>query len=305
MGSANGRIVDILFSSRIVEMNLVRTPQGKMMPAMLYGTAWKKEHTFNWVREALRQGFRAFDTACQPKHYNESGVGDAIDEALQTGDIKDREDVFLQTKFTPLSGQDLENVPYDFNASLETQVRQSVKTSLMNLKTLYIDSLILHSPLESHEETMRVWRVFEDLVESAQVKQIGISNIYNVRALELLWRDSRVKPSVVQNRFYKVTNYDRDIREFTNQHSIVYQSFWTLGANRDIVDGMLVSEISRCLFKTREQVFFRFLIQSNVYPLTGTRDKMHMVDDLECFNFKLDKRQMESLTELVFGNEKE
>jgi len=43
--------------------------------ALMYGTAWKKEKTAELVSLALKCGFRGIDTACQPKHYNEPGVG--------------------------------------------------------------------------------------------------------------------------------------------------------------------------------------------------------------------------------------
>lgn len=44
-------------------------------PYVLYGTAWKKDDTASLVSQALHAGFRFIDTACQPKHYNEAGVG--------------------------------------------------------------------------------------------------------------------------------------------------------------------------------------------------------------------------------------
>src|SRR5437764_13948836 len=51
---------------------------GIRMPQILYGTAWKKADTAQLVTSALRQGFRGIDTACQPKHYEEPGVGAGI-----------------------------------------------------------------------------------------------------------------------------------------------------------------------------------------------------------------------------------
>ena len=42
------------------------------------GTAWKKERTVELVIAAVRSGFRAIDTACQPKHYREDLVGEAL-----------------------------------------------------------------------------------------------------------------------------------------------------------------------------------------------------------------------------------
>ena len=51
---------------------------GVRMPRILYGTAWKKTETGRLVATAIRQGFRGLDTACQPKHYDEAGVGEGI-----------------------------------------------------------------------------------------------------------------------------------------------------------------------------------------------------------------------------------
>lgn len=45
------------------------------IPQVFYGTAWKKGKTAELVEMALKLGFRGIDTACQPKHYNEPGVG--------------------------------------------------------------------------------------------------------------------------------------------------------------------------------------------------------------------------------------
>jgi diketogulonate reductase-like aldo/keto reductase len=48
------------------------------VPRIIYGTAWKKAATENLVSLAIQNGFRGIDTACQPKHYEEAGVGDGI-----------------------------------------------------------------------------------------------------------------------------------------------------------------------------------------------------------------------------------
>ncbi len=47
----------------------VTTNAGVRMPRLIYGTAWKKEATTQLVIQAILNGFRGIDTACQPKHY--------------------------------------------------------------------------------------------------------------------------------------------------------------------------------------------------------------------------------------------
>ncbi|MEJ2468256.1 MAG: aldo/keto reductase, partial [Campylobacterales bacterium] len=113
------------------------TRAGVPMPKLIYGTAWKKERTAELVKAALHCGFRGIDTACQPKHYREAGVGEALEAAAAEGIARDA--LFVQTKFTPLEGQDPAAVPYDKNAPLERQVEQSFKTSQANLRSDYVD----------------------------------------------------------------------------------------------------------------------------------------------------------------------
>lgn len=148
---------------------------------------------------------------------------------LQTRYQIPRQQLFIQTKFTPIQGQDqTKPLPYDPQAPLAEQVRQSLARSLENLRTDYIDSLVLHSPLSSHELTMEVYHEFERFVDEGRVKQLGISNIYNFHALRRIYNDARHKPSVIQNRFYADTNFDHQIRQFCRERNIFYQSFWTL-----------------------------------------------------------------------------
>src|SRR5690242_10873548 len=127
------------------------------MPRIIYGTAWKKERTKRLVLEAISAGFHAIDTACQPKHYNEAGVGEAIAELGRRG--IPRSSLYIQTKFTSISGQDLlQPLPYNPRAPLFEQVLQSFTTSLKNLQTDYVDCLILHGPLHTDAQTAEVWR---------------------------------------------------------------------------------------------------------------------------------------------------
>ena len=109
----------------------------------------------------------------------------------------------------------------------------SMTTYICILPYYYIrtDSLVLHSPLSSFEETIFVWRIFENLFRAGSVRYIGISNFYDIDVLSRLYLESEIKPSVLQNRFYSSTGHDVEIREFCRVHNISYQSFWSLTAN--------------------------------------------------------------------------
>jgi diketogulonate reductase-like aldo/keto reductase len=256
---------------------------------MLYGTAWKKERTAEYVQAAIQAGFRGVDTACQPKHYDEAGVGAALFEAMQRG--MRREALFVQTKFSPLDAHDPQRIPYDPRAAIGAQVEQSFAVSLQNLRIDRIDSLVLHSPLATLAQTLEAWVAMEALVIRGGVGRIGISNCYDLRALRALYDRARIKPRVVQNRFYAETGYDRDIRAFCLQHDIVYQSFWTLTANPHLLGDDRIAAIAAAHGRTPAQVLFRFLIHSGVVPLTGTKSPTHMREDLAVTEFELDEAE--------------
>ena len=168
----------------MVKLKWLTTSAGVKMPGIIYGTAWKKDRTEDLVMKAVQAGFRGIDTACQPKHYNEPLVGTAISKLKDHG-IK-RGDLFLQTKFTPLPGQDPNQVPYDKNSPVELQVGQSFETSKKNLQTEYVDSLVLHSPMTPHALLMRVWHALEKIQKTGGARQLGISNCYDMKVLQSL-----------------------------------------------------------------------------------------------------------------------
>ncbi|MBF0589597.1 MAG: aldo/keto reductase [Magnetococcales bacterium] len=269
---------------------------GIRMPPLLYGTAWKEARTAALVEMALTLGFRGIDTACQPKHYHEAGVGQGIAAALTTG-IK-RSDLYVQTKYTPLRGQDPKRIPYDPGAPLDVQVVQSFQRSLENLQTHYIDGLVLHSPLADPGQLKAVWQAMESLVEQGGVKQLGISNCYHPAQFKQLWQMADVKPAVLQNRFYADSGYDVELRAFCDAHGVIYQSFWSLTANPRILGHEVVTALCKRYQRTAPQIFFRYLNQLGILPLIGTTSAEHMRQDLAIFEFALRGAECQAIGEL-------
>jgi diketogulonate reductase-like aldo/keto reductase len=265
-------------------------------PEILYGTAWKGPDTADLVGLALRQGFRGIDTACQPRHYNEPGVGEGI--AQLAGTLR-REELYLQTKYTPASGQDRASIPYDPAATLPEQVQQSCAASLRNLRTDYLDALLMHSPLPTLGQTLEAWGAMESLVDAGIVRQLGISNCYQLELLEELHRVARIKPAVLQNRFHADTDYDKDLRACCSQAGIIYQSFWTLTANRHLLESRRLRQAAANHGCEPPQVLFRYLTQRGVVPLTGTRSPEHMRQDLAIFDFELAHEELQAVDALL------
>lgn len=271
----------------------VMTNANVKMPVLIYGTAWKKEHTADLVVQAVLSGFRGIDTACQPKHYEESLVGEAIARLGDHGIM--REELFIQTKFTPLQGQDPQRIPYNPNDPLEIQVANSFEVSKQNLGVDYVDSLVLHSPLFPYANLLKVWSAMEVIYHNGGARQLGISNCYDLELLQRLYVDADVKPSVVQNRFYSESGYDVELRQWCDEQGIIYQSFWSLTANPHILGSKEVVALAQKYNKTPAQIVYRYLTQMGIVPLIGSTSQQHMKEDLEIFSFELTSDEMMEL----------
>ncbi|CAM1504197.1 Fc.00g017880.m01.CDS01 [Cosmosporella sp. VM-42] len=252
------------------------------IPRLIYGTAWKKEKTEDLVYQALKNGFRGVDTAAQPKHYDEPGVGRGVCRAVKDGIVK-REDLFIQTKFSPPGNQG-EKMPYSPGVPLKDQVHMSVKQSLRHFvdagPEMYLDSVVLHSPLATMEETLIAWKVLQQYAPSA-IRSVGISNT-SLEILRELYDKADLKPSVVQNRFHGDTAYEVDLRAFCRERNIIFQSFWTLSANPALCRSAPVKEIAAKTGVPRTAAYYSLVLGlEGITILDGTTNEAHMTEDLE------------------------
>ena len=262
------------------------------VPSFMYGTAWKKEATTQLVQLAVGAGFTAIDTANQLIHYQEALVGEALLTLAQQGVTRDR--LFLQTKFTPTNGQD-HRTPYDASANLTTQVSQSFDSSLIHLRTDYLDSYVLHGPYQRQglgASDWEVWAAIEGLYRSGKTKMIGISNVTAEQLTQLCAR-AAVKPMMVQNRCYAALGWDKDVREICRVHGIIYQGFSLLTANQGIFAEPAIRAIAQRLGAGLAQVVFRFAMQVGMLSLTGTTNPQHMKEDLQAEQFTLTAEDMQ------------
>ena len=79
----------------LVRDHLLNGSSASRLPKLVYGTAWKREATPHLVIKAIQNGFRAVDTAAQPKHYEEAFVGDAVRTLDREGFVK-RDQLFVR-----------------------------------------------------------------------------------------------------------------------------------------------------------------------------------------------------------------
>ena len=292
------KIITIIIIEDLLRLYTRTRPEIKLntanqiIPSFIYGTAWKKEATAHLVLQAISAGFVAIDTANQIKHYDESLVGEALLSLFNQG-IK-RETLFLQTKFTPVNGQD-HRTPYNASDNITTQVEQSFNSSLKHLHTNYIDSYLLHGPYSGNgliEEDWEAWKAIEGIYKSGKTKMIGVSNV-NAEQLSLLCDRATIKPMTVQNRCYSSMGWDKEVRKICRDHNIVYQGFSLLTANQHTLMHPKIRAIANRLNTGPEQVIFRFAKQIGILPLTGTTNRQHMEEDLKSENLEISMDETE------------
>jgi diketogulonate reductase-like aldo/keto reductase len=274
-------------------------PPPSPTPDFLYGTAWKENRTSALTEQALRTGFRAIDTANQRRHYFEEGVGQALAVAYGTG-LATRKDLFLQTKFTYRQGQD-HRLPYDPVAALATQVAQSMASSLEHLGTDHVDSYVLHGPSSNYgwiEADAEVWEAMRKERDAGRTRLLGVSNV-SLQNLQQLAATRAELPSFVQNRCYARFGWDRAVRQFCQQHKIIYQGFSLLTANQEVVNHPLIASQAAIAKATPAQVMFAFARSIGILPLTGTSNPDHMQQDLASRNLNLPADKVEAIESIA------
>lgn len=268
-------------------------------PAIFYGTAWKQAATADLTEQAIAAGFRALDTANQPQHYQESGVGEGIAMAIAQGGVS-REQLFVQTKFSPLHAQG-DEVPYKRRAGVEPQVEESVTGSLAHLRTDYLDSLLLHAPRHPRHmgaSDWQAWGALEAVYERGIARRIGVSNVGPGHLQDLI-EQATVPPMAVQNRCFARTGWDRDVRILCRRHGIAYQGFSLLTANPFVLEHPEIRRMAQAREATPQQVVFGFAHQVGMIPLTGTTDPRHMAQDLEAARIALDDGEIDLIEHIA------
>lgn len=180
-------------------------------------------------------------------------------------------------------------MPYNPEDPLGKQIEDSIASSLCNFtfsgkEPPYLDAFVLHSPLPEISQTIAAWRVLESYVPN-RIKSLGISNT-TLEVLETLHFRMRIRPSVVQNRFYRETNWENRLRKFCRDEGIIFQSFWTLTGNPELSRTPLVFnfaiELEREGIAAPKALAIYALVLGldGISVLNGTKNKDCMYADL-------------------------
>lgn len=252
------------------------------------------------VLDASNIGYRLFDTA--DDYRGESGIGMAISRLDTIG--LTREDLFIQTKISDNNAhadEPLKGIYFNPNSKFMQRhtvaeiVIEKVLNSLKELKTDYIDSLLIHYPFP--EYMVEIWKVMIKLRDEGLVRYIGVSNFHE-RHIAKLIQETGVSPEI--NEIYiSPIGIKQDLVKYCNLHDckvITYSPLMDIAAKRIPEDPF--RDLMKKHNKSFAQIVLRWNIDRGCLPLPKTRKHARLVENFDVFNFSLSKAEIDYISQL-------
>ncbi len=281
---------------------------------------WKiaPEDTADAVVEAVRAGYRHFDSAAD--YANEQQTGEGLARAVADGLVA-REDLWITSK--------LWNT---FHAA--EHVEEACRKTLSDLGLDFLDLYLIHFPIalqyvpieeryppewvvDPEAETPQMerapvplhetWAAMEALVDKGLVKRIGVCN-YNSALLHDLMAYARIKPAMLQIEAHPYLTQERLIR-LAGDYGIDVTAFSPLGAQSYFELGMADREESllgaapvmvaaEAHGKTPAQVLLRWGVQRGTAVIPKTSRPERMRENIAIDDFELSAVEMAAISAL-------
>lgn len=263
-------------------MNTKKLINQTLMPSIGFGT-WRldtSKATEKIISEALKQGYRHFDTAAF--YQNEVSIGRAT-----TRSGIPRETLFLTSK-----------VPSHIKDPRKT--KEIFAQTLIDLQTEYVDLYLIHGPAPKevrdqshlyHEGNVLVWRALEELYLEGKARAIGVSN-FSLEDLRNIREHASILPMVHQIPFYVGLKQEALLND-ANIHQMIIQAYSPLAKGTLIEDPNVVL-LAKKYGKTPAQILLQYCLAMDTVPLPKTQHPARMKENLEVF-FDLDEADMEWL----------
>lgn len=251
---------------------------GVKMPVLGYGVYQvDPAECERCVSDAISVGYRLIDTA--QAYANESGVGNAVKKSGIS-----RDQFFITTKV------------WITNAG-EQAASKSIETSLKELKTDYIDLLLIHQPFGDYYGT---YRAMEKACRDGKVRAIGVSNFYPDRLIDIN-NFCEIKPAVNQVETH-IFQQQKAAHAVMEKYGIAHESWGPFVEGRkDFFTNPTVMAVGEKYGKTVAQTALRYLIQSGVIVIPKSVRRERMEENLNVFDFKLSESDMATLSALDKG----
>ena len=256
-------------------------PTGAPIPTLGFGTyKVAPEDAYDAVSRALEVGYRHIDTA--QMYGNEAEVGAALDASGIP-----REQIFLTTKVD--------------NSNHEPErAAASIAQSLEELRTDYVDLLLVHWPLPTlyGGDVTLPWPALEEAFNTGGARAIGLSN-YEREHVEAVRAVATVRPHVLQveaHPFFPNAN----LRAYAQGLGMVFEAWSPLARGRAITDPTLRA-IGDELGVSAAQVTLRWAIDRGHVVFPKTLSSQRMATNIDAFSFSLSPGQTARIDALNEG----
>jgi 2,5-diketo-D-gluconate reductase A len=256
-------------------------PTGAPIPVLGFGTyKIAPDDTYEAVSRALNIGYRHIDTA--QMYGNEAEVGAAI----ETSKIP-RDEIFLTTKVD--------------NSNHEPErAAASIQRSLNDLRTDYVDLLLVHWPLPTlyGGDVTLPWPALEDAFTGGSARAIGLSN-YERKHIEAVRAAATVAPHVLQVEAHPFFP-NADLRTYAQGLGMVFEAWSPLARGRATTDPTLRA-IADQLGVSAAQVALRWAIDRGHVVFPKTLRRARMATNIDAFSFSLTPEQTARIDTLNRG----
>ena len=256
-------------------------PTGSPIPVLGFGTyKVAPEDAYDAVRRALDVGYRHIDTA--QMYGNEAEVGAAIDAS---GIARDQ--IFLTTKVN--------------NSNHEPErAAASITRSLEELRTDYVDLLLVHWPLPAlyGGDVTLPWPALEDAFNAGGARAIGLSN-YEREHVDAIRAIATVTPHVLQVEAHPFLP-NADLRAYAHGLGMVFEAWSPLARGRATTDPTLI-DIGAQLGVSAAQVALRWAIDRGHVVFPKTLSRQRMATNIDVFSFTLSPDQQARIDALDQG----
>lgn len=256
-------------------------PTGSPIPVLGFGTyKVAPEDAYDAVRRALDVGYRHIDTA--QMYGNEAEVGAALDAS---GIARDQ--IFLTTKVD--------------NSNHEPErAAASITRSLEELRTDYVDLLLVHWPLPTlyGGDVTLPWPALEDAFNAGGARAIGLSN-YERENVDAVRAIATVTPHVLQVEAHPFLP-NADLRAYAHGLGMVFEAWSPLARGRATTDPTLI-DIGAQLGVSAAQVALRWAIDRGHVVFPKTLSRQRMATNIDAFSFTLSTDQQARIDALDQG----
>ena len=246
---------------------------GYIMPRLGFGT-WtlNDDEAEDCVYFALKVGYRLIDTA---RYYrNEVGVGRGIQRAIDDG-IVTREEIFVTSKILPSTNPDA-----------------AIDSALRDLNLNYVDLMLIHQPGYNDEES---YHALERAVAAGKIRSIGISNYYTPRDFNRICNAAKIIPAVVQNENHPYYQ-NVDLKNYVAKFGTAIESWYPLGGRgntQKIFSNDTIQTLAKKYSKSPAQIVLRWQFQDGYIAIPGSKNKEHIAENFNIFDFRLTAEEME------------